>query len=634
MEWIPWQGARLRRVLLAVAAACVIAAALPALAMAAPIHVNTEADNDGAGCAGAPNDCSLRQAIATAAAGDVIDLPAGHYTLDSSKGTLYVDKNLTIQGTGNPVVDGGGAVGVFSIGGNGQPFPFAFPEVTVDGVTVTGGLDATNGGGGFVVYGSLILKNSTVRDNKSIYTGGGISLSGTEGGSGTLRVENSTISGNQADDQNFGGGGGGIYSNGGAVTVVQSTITGNTVGLADDTGEHSGGGIYSRPSFGEGSGLSIYNSTVVGNSVLGTKGSGGNIWSGDSPVDEVASFVVLAGFAGPDPGIRMQNTIVTGGSANDGPNCGGATPTSLGFNAVPSGQCGAAGSDVSGDPKLGPLGSNGGLTKTMKLLPGSAAIDAGDPTGCKDDALAALSPDQRTQPRPQGGRCDIGAVEFAPPKAVTSEPGSVTTTSATINGTATNPHIAAGTSHFEFGTSTAYGTTIDTGSVASGASGDPRSAGVSGLSPNTTYHYRMVVQNDDDTSFGPDVSFRTPTPGADPEPQPEPEPEPEPKPDPKPKKPTIRAARAGAGCVRSRFSARLSIHVASSMKLRSVHVMLDGKLVRTTKRKRFSVHLNTRKLSPGTHVLRVVATDSGGRKTSIRRLFRRCRPPAQPAFTG
>ena len=46
------------------------------------------------------------------------------------------------------------------------------------------------------------------------------------------------------------------------------------------------------------------------------------------------------------------------------------------------------------------------------------------------------------------------------------------------------------------------------------------------------------------------------------------------------------------------------------------------------------VRIDARKLAPGTHILRVTATDSGGRTTTLRRLFRRCRPPAQPAVTG
>jgi hypothetical protein len=78
----------------------------------------------------------------------------------------------------------------------------------------------------------------------------------------------------------------------------------------------------------------------------------------------------------------------------------------------------------------------------------------------------------------------------------------------------------------------------------------------------------------------------------------------------------------------------LSVHVASQAKLKRVDVTIDGHRVKRTKRRRFSVQVSVRDLKPGMHVLRVVATDSGNRKTTLRRLFRRCRPPAQPAFTG
>jgi hypothetical protein len=633
MEWIPRRGV-VRRALLALAMTFALAAALPALAAAATtVQVNTEADvGGGGGCAGVPGDCSIRQAIDASSAGDTIAVPAGHYTLDPKLNALFVDHDVTLTGTGNPVVDGGGAIGVFSIGDNGNTFSYSTPKVSIDGITITGGDDHINGGGGIVVYGTLTLTHSTVAGNTSEWNGGGIGMPSTEVDSATVRVENSTISGNVA-----GGDGGGIYNVAGKLTVVNSTVAGNSAGPGGPgQNSHRGGGIYSDPHF-DGA-ASIFSSTIAGNTATAA-GSGGNIWAGDTPTLSVVSAVLRAPAAVPDPGLRMQNTIVTGGSADDGPNCGGATPTSLGYNATPAGECGnsAGAGDVSGDPKLGALANNGGATLTRKLLPGSSAIDAGDPAGCRDDSSAAISPDQRTEPRPVGSRCDIGAVEFAPPKAVTSAAGSVTKTSATINGSVTNPLIFAGTAHFEFGTSTGYGTTIGAGSMAAGASNDPRSSGVTGLTPNTTYHYRMVAQNDDDTSFGPDVSFTTaadPDPGVHSEPIPPPNPQPAPGPSPKPKRPTIRAARAGAGCVRSRFSARLSIHVSSSTRLRSVHVMLDGRQVRTTKRKRFSVHIDTRGLSAGTHVIRVVATDSGGRKTTLRQLFRRCRPPTQPAFTG
>jgi hypothetical protein len=56
------------------------------------------------------------------------------------------------------------------------------------------------------------------------------------------------------------------------------------------------------------------------------------------------------------------------------------------------------------DPKLGPLGDNGGPTRTHRLLPGSPAIDAASTPDCPPT-------DQRGVPRPQGAGCDIGSFE-------------------------------------------------------------------------------------------------------------------------------------------------------------------------------------------------------------------------------
>jgi len=53
---------------------------------------------------------------------------------------------------------------------------------------------------------------------------------------------------------------------------------------------------------------------------------------------------------------------------------------------------------------------HGGATGTLALLPGSIAIDAGDPTGCKDELGSVLTQDQRGVSR--FGVCDIGAFEY------------------------------------------------------------------------------------------------------------------------------------------------------------------------------------------------------------------------------
>jgi len=44
---------------------------------------------------------------------------------------------------------------------------------------------------------------------------------------------------------------------------------------------------------------------------------------------------------------------------------------------------------------LGPLQNNGGPTQTHAPLAGSPAIDAGNPTGCRDSLGALLLMDQR-----------------------------------------------------------------------------------------------------------------------------------------------------------------------------------------------------------------------------------------------
>ncbi len=73
------------------------------------------------------------------------------------------------------------------------------------------------------------------------------------------------------------------------------------------------------------------------------------------------------------------------------------------------------------DPLLGELRDNGGPTLTHALLPGSPAIDAGNPAPPGTVGTACPATAQRGVARPQGPRCDIGAFELVPtgPKTIT-----------------------------------------------------------------------------------------------------------------------------------------------------------------------------------------------------------------------
>jgi hypothetical protein len=101
-----------------------------------------------------------------------------------------------------------------------------------------------------------------------------------------------------------------------------------------------------------------------------------------------------------------------------------------------------------------------------------------------------------------------GIVINFPPVAVTDPATNIGATSATLNGTV-NPNGSATTYLFEYGTTTAYGNVLSNSDELSGSSDLNVSADLSGLSPNTTYHYRIAATNVDGTSYGDDAVFTT-----------------------------------------------------------------------------------------------------------------------------
>jgi hypothetical protein len=104
---------------------------------------------------------------------------------------------------------------------------------------------------------------------------------------------------------------------------------------------------------------------------------------------------------------------------------------------------------------------------------------------------------------------DIGADEFYPPPTVlTGPPAPIQTRGATLHGTV-NPNSLATTYHFEFGTTTSYGSSTPAADAGTGTAGAPATAALTGLAPNTTYHYRLVATNPKGTSNGGDVSLTT-----------------------------------------------------------------------------------------------------------------------------
>jgi len=105
-----------------------------------------------------------------------------------------------------------------------------------------------------------------------------------------------------------------------------------------------------------------------------------------------------------------------------------------------------------------------------------------------------------------------------PPMVVTSQATNITANSVTLSGTI-NPNGLPTTAYFQWGTTTNYGNTVPNPPISCGSGTTTIGFGVpnlTGLTPNTTYHYQLVANNSAGTSYGGDQTFTTPSGGAPP----------------------------------------------------------------------------------------------------------------------
>ncbi len=96
-----------------------------------------------------------------------------------------------------------------------------------------------------------------------------------------------------------------------------------------------------------------------------------------------------------------------------------------------------------------------------------------------------------------------------PPTASTETASDITSTAARLNGTV-NAIGSSTTVTFEYGLTTSYGTTVTADqNPVTGSSDTAVSILLSGLLPETMYHYRVIAENSEGTSYGDDSSFTT-----------------------------------------------------------------------------------------------------------------------------
>src|SRR6202035_3951641 len=112
-----------------------------------------------------------------------------------------------------------------------------------------------------------------------------------------------------------------------------------------------------------------------------------------------------------------------------------------------------------------------------------------------------------------GGRLDVckampGCHLAIQSIVLTNPASSITQTSATLNATVNPERAAVSDCNFEDASSPSYGTSVPCASLpGAGESSVEVSAIVGSLSPNSTYHFRIVATNPGGTSQGKDQSL-------------------------------------------------------------------------------------------------------------------------------
>jgi hypothetical protein len=242
-----------------------------------------------------PSGCAFRQiapAITAANPGDTIKVGAGTYD-----GGFTIDKSVKLvgAGAGETIISGGGPVITI-----GVAFAASEPTVTIDGVTVTGG----------VTVGNLTAFNGR---------GGGIYIPRAAGPStgATVTIRNSVIRGNsvapsEATDSGdpccpFADAGGGGISNDGTLTLDHTVVSGNrSEAAAGLTSQAIGAGILNR-AFGN---LTLKSSVVTANHAAVTPPNGQEA--------EAAGIEMVAGTLTIDGSLITNNSAVLSTSLPSG----------------------------------------------------------------------------------------------------------------------------------------------------------------------------------------------------------------------------------------------------------------------------------------------------------------------------
>lgn len=298
--------------------------------------------------------------------------------------------------------------------------------------------------GAINTIGRLVVRDSVIRGNKALESGGGLSVSGV------VEIIDTDIVDNEADIV-----GGGLLAGKNAVVLIEGgRIRGNTSSVGGGVVNEgslimrdltvsdnialgiSGGGVangssgnvqiagvtFSGNIGNQGGGaidnyegvVELQNSTLSNNDIMiiGIEDGGGAIRNyrgsvaikNSTLVDNVGVAQEAVFFDGGAGQLSFYNTIMV---SRGGDNCRGMPSANISYSLFDDTTCkfSAGTNNIYDFPFIGDLEDNGGPSLTHMIGSASPAINTGD---------CIFERDQRGVERPQGDACDIGAIERQP----------------------------------------------------------------------------------------------------------------------------------------------------------------------------------------------------------------------------
>jgi phosphodiesterase/alkaline phosphatase D-like protein len=226
--------------------------------------------------------------------------------------------------------------------------------------------------------------------------------------------------------------------------------------------------------------------------VIATSSGGTSTGAPDQPAQTLPNTPVVTNDA---PGTITQTSVAMKGHVNnEGAAAGSACKFVIALESAPAtpiAQPNCNVNPVTGSTATAVEATASGLSANTKYVYRVIATNSGGTT--------TGTPDQK-----------LTTVVNAPAAITTAGATAITQTAATLAGTV-NPNSGNVTAcKIEYGTSTGYGSQAGCASLpGSGSSPVAVSASLSGLTANTTYHFRLVATNAGGTTNGSDQTFTT-----------------------------------------------------------------------------------------------------------------------------